>query len=75
MKIADLDNEARAVIVVAHVVHRFPTPENLAKLGEVLGIYDAKYSTERSANLLNGLESIGVDLPQIGEYRKHQRGG
>jgi hypothetical protein len=72
MKIADLDNETRRVVFLAHVVHRQATADNLEKLGNALKDFDAKHVVERKHNLFRALE---IDLPEIGEYRKHQRGG
>lgn len=62
MKIADLDNETRRVVFLAHIVHRHATAENLAKLGNALKAFDEKHATERQRNLLRAIE---IDMPAI----------
>lgn len=55
MKIADLDTETRAVIVMAHAVHREATAANLARLGDALKRFDSKHERERTENLLRNI--------------------
>lgn len=59
------DHETRAVIAIAHIVFKFPTPPMLERLGKALAAYDTKYATQRMNNLLTALDEMGV---QIGDY-------
>lgn len=55
MKISDLDVETRRVIIVARIVSKFPSTENLERLTAALKLYDEKYAAEQERNLLHGM--------------------
>lgn len=61
MKIADMDSETRAVIVLAHIVADRPTEENLGRLRAKLKEFDTKHEQERTENLLRFLFAPEVD--------------
>lgn len=55
MKLTDLDQTIKRVLVMAHAVDRNPSLENLDRLRLALERYDERFKEERAANLFRAL--------------------